>query len=103
MFFQCCKNSLPRPNFENQIMETPEKQYQPIDCDYYDRLEAWATMQTVCVIAFRDEEGRPQEITGRITNLYTLNKAEFLQMDNGLTLRLDSLVAINGIPVPGVC
>ncbi|RPE08217.1 hypothetical protein EGT74_14225 [Chitinophaga lutea] len=84
-------------------METPEKQYQPIDCNYYDRLEAWATMQTLCVLSFHDEDGHPQEVTARITNLYTLNKAEYLQLDNGLVLRLDRLLSVNGIPLPGVC
>lgn len=84
-------------------METPERPYQPIDCNYYDRLEAWATMQTLCVIAFTDGQGLRQEVSARIRNLYTLNKAEFLQLDNGLVLRLDSLLSVNGIPVPGVC
>ncbi len=84
-------------------MEAPDKQYQPIDCNYYDRLEAWATMQTLCVLAFRDEEGLPREVSARITNLYTLNKAEYLQLDNGLVVRLDRLLSVNGIPLPGVC
>lgn len=84
-------------------MAIPEKKYQPIDCNYYDRLEAWATMGATCVIAFLDGAGGAQEVTARIRNLYTLNKAEFLQLDNGLVIRLDQLVSVNGIPLPGVC
>ena len=77
--------------------------YQPIDCHYYDRLEAWATRRTPCLLVFLDEEGGQQEVSGLIADLYTVNKAEYLRMDNGLTLRLDRLLSVNGIPVPGQC
>lgn len=77
--------------------------YQPIDCNYYDRLEAWATMRTVCLLVFLDENDVRQEVSGLIADLYTLNKAEYLRMDNGLTLRLDRLLSVNGVPVPGQC
>lgn len=77
--------------------------YQPIDCNYYDRLEAWATMKTPCLLVFLDDEGAEQEVSGLIADLYTLNKAEYLRMDNGLTLRLDRLLSVNGVPVPGQC
>jgi Rho-binding antiterminator len=77
--------------------------YQPIDCNYYDRLEAWATMKTVCLLVFLDDNDVRQEVSGLIADLYTLNKAEYLRMDNGLTLRLDRLLSVNGVPVPGQC
>lgn len=81
-------------------MNTP---YQPIDCNYYDRLEAWATMGTGCLIIFLDETGRQQEISARIENLYTVDKVEYMQLDNGLVLRLDSLLSVNNVPLPGHC
>lgn len=84
-------------------MEGSEKIYQPIDCDYYDRLEAWATMHTVCLLVFRDEQGVEQTVSGRIEDLYALNKVEYLRMDNGLLIRLDQLLSVNGTPLPGVC
>jgi len=84
-------------------MNMPEQPYQPIDCDYYDRLEAWATMRTPCLLVFLDEEGVQQEVSGLIADLYVVNKAEYLHMDNGLTVRLDRLLAVNGVPVPGTC
>lgn len=77
--------------------------YQPIDCNYYDRLEAWATMKTICLLVFLDENDVRQEVSGGIADLYTVNKAEYLRMDNGLTVRLDRLLAVNGVPVPGQC
>lgn len=84
-------------------MNKSEQPYQPIDCDYYDRLEAWATMRTPCLLVFLDEEGVRQEVSGLIADLYVVNKAEYLRMDNGLTVRLDQLLAVNGVPVPGRC
>ncbi|SIN78737.1 hypothetical protein [Chitinophaga niabensis] len=84
-------------------MEGSEKIYQPIDCDYYDRLEAWATMHTICLLVFRDENGEEQTVSGRIEDLYALNKVEYLRMDNGLLIRLDQLLSVNGTPLPGAC
>ncbi|TWV93336.1 hypothetical protein [Chitinophaga pinensis] len=84
-------------------MDTSNNPYQPIDCNYYDRLEAWATMRTICQILFRDEEGKEQDVTARIEDVYALNKVEYMRMDNGLVIRLDSLIAVNNIPLPDHC
>ena len=85
------------------IMSTPERPYQPIDCNYYDRLEAWATMHTICKIVFFDDKGEHAEVSARIEDVYTLNKVEYMRLDNGLVLRLDSLVAVNNVPLPDHC
>ncbi|HEY0612233.1 MAG TPA: hypothetical protein VGD35_21315 [Chitinophaga sp.] len=84
-------------------MSTQEQPYQPIDCNYYDRLEAWATMRTISQIVFRDEGGEQQEVSARIEDIYALNKVEYMRMDNGLVIRLDSLVAVNNVPLPDHC
>ncbi|RPD39675.1 hypothetical protein [Chitinophaga barathri] len=84
-------------------MTTQEPVYTPINCDYYDRLEAWATMHTICLLRFYDEEGGEHEVSTRIKDLYALNKAEYLLADNGLVIRLDRLIAVNNIPVPQSC
>jgi Rho-binding antiterminator len=84
-------------------MSTPEQPYQPIDCNYYDRLEAWATMRTICQIVFLDEKGEEQQVSARIEDVYTLNKVEYMRMDNGLVIRLDSLRSVNNVPLPDHC
>jgi len=61
-------------------MNTPEKPYQPIDCNYYDRLEAWATMRTICKIVFFDDKGEYSEVSARIEDVYTLNKVEYMRL-----------------------
>lgn len=70
--------------------------YQPISCAYYDELEARATLGRVCTIRYRDESGEEQETRGRIVNLFTRQKIEYLQLDSGFTLRLDRLVSVDG-------
>jgi len=88
---------------KSNFMEAANNPYQPIDCNYYDRLEAWATMRTICQIKFRDDAGAEQEVSAIIQDVYALNKVEYMRLDNGLVLRLDSLVAVNNIPLPDHC
>jgi len=82
-------------------MNNTQSNYQPIDCDYYDRLEAWATTKTVCTIVYKDETGSTQEISAKIEDVYTQDKVEYLKTNTGVVLRLDALVTVNDIPVPG--
>lgn len=77
------------------------KAYKPIDCNYYDRLEAWATLKTVCLIVFNDDTGDQQQLSARIADVYTQDKIEYLKTDTGLVLRLDALVSVNDILLPG--
>jgi len=84
-------------------MQTPEQPYQPIDCNYYDRLEAWATLRTVCRILYRDENEQQKEVSAIIEDVYTALKVEYMRLDNGLVIRLDKLVAVNDIPEPDHC
>ncbi len=86
-----------------KTMDAQDMPYQPIDCNYYDRLEAWATMRTICRILVRDEKGNEQDVTARIIDVYALNKVEYMRMDNGLVIRLDSLISVNNIPLPDHC
>lgn len=75
--------------------------YKPIDCDYYDRLEAWATLKTDCSIVYSDEAGNQQQLNAKIEDVYTKDKIEYLKTDSGTVLRLDSLLSVNDIPLPG--
>lgn len=84
-------------------MSSVSKPYTPIDCNYYDRLEAWATTRTLCRITLLDENGGQIEVLARITNLYSIDSIEYMQIDTGMAIRLDALVDVNGIPVPRHC
>lgn len=77
--------------------------YIPINCSYYDELEAAATQRRRVVIAYRDEEGNTQEVETRIKDLYARDKEEFMVLENGLQFRLDRLVSIDGKIPPLAC
>lgn len=75
------------------------KPYLPIDCSYYDRLEAWATLKQTCVIRWMDQDGHRQEIKSKINDLLLKDGVEYLLADNNLIIRLDQLISVNGIPL----
>ena len=77
--------------------------YQPIDCNFYDRLEAWATQKAVVHIQYRDEKNDVWEISTQIKDLFIKDKIEFALLSNQMELRLDSLIAVNGIEITGTC
>lgn len=72
------------------------EQYQPTNCDFYDVLEELATLRKHSNITFRSENGGTTILKGRITDLYTRDKVEFLKLDNGLEIRLDALIEVDG-------
>jgi Rho-binding antiterminator len=70
--------------------------YHPINCSYYDELEAIATLKKVVTIIYRDEQEEEVNASTRITNLFTRNKEEFMVLENGIQFRLDRLVSADG-------
>ena len=78
--------------------------YRPINCLYYDRLEAWATLEEDCTIIWMGEDKLNHQVQSKILDLVIQDKAEYLIGEKGLQIRLDLLVSINGIPlIEGYC
>ena len=77
--------------------------YRPISCNFYDELEAIATLKQQASIHYRQTDGTSAIAEGKITNLYTKNKEEFLELDTGFVLRLDYLISVNGKPLANYC
>ena len=77
--------------------------YIPINCSYYDELEAAATQRRTVTIVYRDAQEQEQEVATRIKDLYARNKEEFMVLENGLEVRLDRLVSIDGKVPPLAC
>ncbi len=78
-------------------------EYEPIACALYDRLEEAATLKKRVEIRYRDGKGQPMEIRGRIIDLRVSQGAEWLVLEEGLTLRLDQLLYLDGVPFRGAC
>lgn len=72
-----------------------EGQYTPINCDFYDELEALSTLQRQIVIVWM-HNAEQREATARIANLYIRNKVEYMLLDTGVEIRLDALVSVDG-------
>ena len=70
--------------------------YIPISCSFHDRLEAAATMRRPVTLSYAGFDGEI-EVTGQIVeDVFTREGAEYLRLNSGLELRLDSLRSLNG-------
>ena len=74
--------------------------YHPIDCGAHDRLLALATRGEACDLDVAGPGLGAHRIYGVIVNVYTQGDAEFLRLADGRQFRLDSVRAIDGVPVP---
>ncbi len=72
------------------------KAYQPINCNYYDELEALATLRKKVVLEYYGASGERQSVESRIVNLYTRAKEEFMELEDGIVFRLDRLIRADG-------
>lgn len=77
--------------------------YQPISCDFYDELEARATLRRPCQIVFRDASGQDQAVDAVIKDLHIRSKVEYMLLSTGLEVRLDHLISVDGKPLPEAC
>lgn len=77
--------------------------YQPISCSFYDELEARATMRVACVVVFQRPGAPAETVKGLIRDFRIREGAEFMIMEDGAEIRLDWLVAVDGMALPDSC
>jgi Rho-binding antiterminator len=70
--------------------------YTPINCDSYDILLANATLKKKCNILYADIDEKTLRTEAIIIDVYTKAKEEFVQLNNGLVLRLDKIISVDG-------
>lgn len=76
--------------------------YRPIACGLHDVLEAAAVRRSLCRIRARTEAGDDvTEVTVRILDVYTESGAEYVDLDDGSTLRLDRLITVDPVVTEG--
>ncbi|MEM0994407.1 MAG: hypothetical protein AAF847_12045 [Bacteroidota bacterium] len=80
-----------------------KKKYIPINCSFYDILEVTATLKKACIIRFYDTEEASTETRSKIVNLYTKKQEEYMELDNGLVIRLDRIISVDGELMPNLC
>jgi Rho-binding antiterminator len=73
--------------------------YVPISCEAHDRLLALATLKRESDLTVVQPDGGVRQIRGLIVDVYTRSGAEYLELRDGTTIRLDRIRAVNGEPV----
>ena len=74
-------------------------EYRLVDCEFHDRLEAWATLHQPCQIVYRNIMNEQVEIYDRIVDVYAADKADFMKLSDGTEIRLDQIISVNGVPL----
>ncbi|NRB48121.1 MAG: hypothetical protein HRU41_10650 [Saprospiraceae bacterium] len=77
--------------------------YQPISCNFYDHLEATATMRKRVIIQYLDSTGKQSSTLAKIKDLYVKEKVEYMVLDNDLTIRLDHILDVDGEQLAAYC
>ncbi len=79
--------------------------YQPINCNFYDILEANATRKRYVRIQYFTDIQEFKTVDAIIKDLYIkqeqASKVEYMLLNTGLEIRLDRLVSVDGTLVPG--
>lgn len=76
-----------------------------ISCSFYSRLENLADLKVPVPLVYHIAEGPlslplPRAV---IEDVFMKEKAEYLRLSDGIEIRLDSLVSVNGIPLRRHC
>ena len=71
-----------------------KQHYQPIDCHFYDELELLAIRGQTCQIVFHDD-GVEKEIEDIIIDFKIIERAEFMLLKSGKSIRLDQIIRVN--------
>ncbi len=80
--------------------------YLPIDCGFYDILEAQAVLGRPCAVVYLDDAGEAHPLDTRILDVYARGSEEFVILEaypGQAPLRLDRLVRVAGVDRPGYC
>ena len=77
--------------------DQPGTTYRPIDCGFYDHLEAAIVQKKRVVLVYLDAEGLHVAQRTELLDLKTERKAEFVQLPGTRWLRLDRIVSVDGV------
>jgi len=75
-----------------------DEPYRPIACAIHDQLEAIAMLRHPYRIGYRDASGEAQVAEGRIHDIRVRGGAEFLVLQDGMEIRLDRILTLDGEP-----
>ena len=74
--------------------------YTPIDCHFYDVLEAAATQRRRVELQYFNDLRQLCLGAGVIDTFFIRDKVEFLQLKSGEEIRLDHIIRLDATPAP---
>ena len=74
--------------------------YQPVQCDFHDTLEDAAVRRRTCRVRYRDERGRPHDVTTTLQDVFARDGAEYARLGTGVLVRLDRLDRVEPVDAP---
>jgi Rho-binding antiterminator len=81
---------------------TSMSNYQPINCEFHDVIEACATLQKPTTILVKNTDGIHRAIHGIIADVFARDGVEYLKMQSNELIRLDELLVVDGHKAPAV-
>jgi Rho-binding antiterminator len=73
------------------------KEYKPIACGLYDELELRALRKQIVKLTFQNDNKENKIIECIISDLFSKDKIEFLKTGDGIEIRLDDILELDGI------
>jgi Rho-binding antiterminator len=71
--------------------------YIPVNCEFHDHLEDFATLLKAVSLSYLDEAGQSQQRTAAITDVFARTGADWVTLSTGDLIRADRLIEVNGI------
>lgn len=81
----------------------PSRKYIPIDCGFYDRIEAAIVQRKTVRLEYWGAEGQIVAADTRLGDTQTKDGEEFLLLPSGEQIRMDRIISLDGVPVPKSC
>jgi transcriptional antiterminator Rof (Rho-off) len=77
--------------------------YNPINCSFYDQLENAIVIKEKVSLEYLNENQSLEKYDGILLDIYSKEKAEFVKLADGTSIRLDFIQKLNGIENIGSC
>lgn len=70
--------------------------YQPVNCEFHDIIEACATLRNPIAMVVLKSEGPHRIVNTVIKDVFAKDGAEYLHTNCGKLIRLDQLITVDG-------
>jgi Rho-binding antiterminator len=80
-----------------------EKPYIPIDCNFYDRIEAAIVLKKIVQLEYSDLDGKPLVVETKLKDTLVRKGEEFVILPSGEKIRMDRIISLDGVAVPKHC